>query len=86
MTTWRDLAACLGMDTDLFYATENIGGPREGKGIPGEKEREALAKKTCAGCQVKQECLDYALDREDEYGIWGMLTPGERRERRRKAA
>jgi WhiB family redox-sensing transcriptional regulator len=37
-----------------------------------------LAKKVCAGCDVKMECLDYALEKREEYGLWGGLTPRER--------
>jgi WhiB family redox-sensing transcriptional regulator len=82
LVNWRDLAACRGMDTDLFYVTENTGV----KG--GEKERIDLAKKICASCVVQEDCLEYALEYSLDYGIWSGMTPGERRkeERGRKAA
>ena len=76
MANWRNAAACLGMDTDLFFPIEVIGGP---KGISGEKDRTEAAKKICAGCQVQADCLDYALENEEEYGVFGGTTPGERR-------
>ena len=76
--SWRDLAACQGMDTDLFFPAENIGGPRRGKGISGEKERMEQAKGICSSCQVRQECLDYALGSGEEFGVYGGMTPKER--------
>ena len=39
----------------------------------------AEAKAICSGCPVRQECLDYALDSRQAYGIWGGKTPTERR-------
>jgi WhiB family transcriptional regulator, redox-sensing transcriptional regulator len=83
---WRDLAACLGMDTDLFFPLENIGGPREGRGISGEKERAESAKKVCGSCEVVTYCLDYALAFGEEHGIYGGTTPSERRSMGRKCA
>jgi hypothetical protein len=48
---------------------------------PGEST--AVAKALCARCLVRDECLDYALEREatkaDAVGIWGGLSPKERR-------
>ena len=86
MISWRDLAACQGMDTSLFYNTENIGGPREGKGVSGEKEKEIRAKKICGECPVREDCLDYAVDYSLGYGIWAGMTPGERECWKRKHA
>lgn len=37
------------------------------------------AKKVCAACPVKAECLDYALERDQRFGIWGGLSERERR-------
>jgi WhiB family redox-sensing transcriptional regulator len=46
------------------------------------------AKKVCAACPVRERCLEYALDNEERYGIWGGLSERARRklERQRKAA
>jgi WhiB family redox-sensing transcriptional regulator len=39
----------------------------------------------CARCQVRRECLEFALAHDQVYGIWGGTTPEDRqRERRRK--
>ena len=37
------------------------------------------AKRLCAGCPVRTECLAEALDNEIEWGVWGGLTERERR-------
>lgn len=38
-----------------------------------------VAKEFCNGCPVKVECLLYALENDEEFGIWGGATPDERR-------
>ncbi|MDX1449778.1 MAG: WhiB family transcriptional regulator, partial [Acidimicrobiia bacterium] len=45
---------------------------------------EALAKKTCSRCAVRADCLSYAMETNQSEGIWGGLTPRERRSLRRK--
>lgn len=75
MRMWQDLAACAGMDTDMFFPRENAGGSR--KGITGEKDRVSVAKQVCAGCPVRLECLEFAID-HDCYGIWGGMDARER--------
>lgn len=42
-----------------------------------------LAKKVCAGCDVRQRCLDYSLT-DEPYGIWGGMTEQERERYRRQ--
>lgn len=37
-----------------------------------------LARATCAGCPVKEECLEYALVNNERWGVWGGTTPPER--------
>lgn len=39
----------------------------------------ALAKSACAGCPIVKQCLDFALFADEGHGIWGGLTPNERR-------
>jgi WhiB family transcriptional regulator, redox-sensing transcriptional regulator len=80
---WKDLAACAGISTDLFFPPENIGGPREGRGVAGEKERVERAKKICERCPVRDECLEYSIDLGC-VGIWGGMDTAERREYARK--
>jgi len=42
-------------------------------------ERELVAKRICASCGVREECLEAALARHESYGIWGGLNEIERR-------
>ncbi len=73
---WRSAGACLSADPDLFFPISSAG--------LGERQI-AQAKTICTGCQVRQECLDFALAHDQVYGIWGGTTPEDRqRERRRK--
>jgi WhiB family redox-sensing transcriptional regulator len=68
---WRDRAACAGLDTNFFFP--------EGSGETGKREYRA-AKLVCAGCPVKQQCLDYAvlLGLGPGTGVYGGTTPTER--------
>lgn len=66
---WRDSARCAETDPEAFFP-EKGGSTRE-------------AKKTCLACLVKVECLEYALDRDERFGIWGGLSERERRKLKR---
>lgn len=69
---WTERASCHGMDPDLFF--------------PGSGELAPEAKAACAQCEVRRECLEWALTHR-ERGIWGGLNERERRTiRRRRAA
>lgn len=53
--------------------------------FPGKGQRELTqpAKRICARCPVRAQCLDYALSGADTWGgiaagIWGCTTPQER--------
>lgn len=63
--SWKPLGACIGMDPDMFF-------PPKG---PSPKE----AKAVCARCPVRQECLDYSMEANEKFGVWGGLTERERR-------
>jgi WhiB family transcriptional regulator, redox-sensing transcriptional regulator len=67
--SWRAMAACRGMDTDLFYP--------EGRGR-ALRLREEIARQVCAECPVARECRQSAAEHPERYGIWGGLTEGER--------
>jgi WhiB family transcriptional regulator, redox-sensing transcriptional regulator len=62
---WQDSARCLGLNPDLFYP-ENQTLARE-------------AKEVCDGCPVRVECLEYAIEKGERFGVWGGLTERERR-------
>lgn len=67
---WRERAACRGMDQFSFFGNE--------MGVIPPIDL-AFAKATCAVCLVKDQCLSVALSNRERYGIWGGLTPAERR-------
>lgn len=67
---WQDQANCLGVDPDIFY--------------PERGESHEEAKKVCNGCIVRADCLSYALQRREKYGIWGGTSERERRRIQRK--
>lgn len=68
---WQVNAACRGTDTSNFYHPENERGPSRVK-------REMRAKAICAGCPVIENCLRWALDTREPYGVWGGLSPEDR--------
>ena len=49
------------------------------------RTKESAAKALCAECQVKDECLRFALDNDEPEGVWGGLTTAERQLIRRTA-
>lgn len=77
---WRRRAACAGLDPELFFASEDVENRQE------RREREAAAKDVCGRCAVVDDCLAYALEARERYGIWGGLTADERRELGRRSA
>ncbi len=71
--SWQDDAACRGADTSLFFAPNYF--EKRGQKLA----RESQAKVICAGCPVREPCLEYALRSRDPHGIWGGLNELERR-------
>lgn len=61
---WASQAACLGADPDQLF-------------VQGAAQNRA--KRVCAGCPVRTECLADALDNRVEFGVWGGMTERERR-------
>lgn len=77
-TSWYAYAACQSERVRLFFAPTSE--------LPSERlVRERTAKAVCAGCPVRTECLEHALRRREQYGIWGGLNSSERAEARRLA-
>lgn len=66
---WMVEALCAQTDPEVFF-------PEKGGGTGRVTN---LAKTICAGCPVRQQCLDYALDHDIDYGIWGGLSAQRRR-------
>lgn len=75
IANWRSAGACLSADPDLFFPVSTTG--------PADKQV-ARAKLICAGCVVRQECLDFALAHDQTHGIWGGTTAEERQRARRR--
>jgi len=73
--SWRQHGACRGIDPNIFY--------------PASDDDADEAKAICAGCPVRQACLEYALANRERDGVWGGATERERRRivrQRRKTA
>lgn len=70
---WRMRAACRSMDPEMFFSSEDFENKQE------RSEREAVAKAVCGRCVVVDDCLTYALEAQERYGIWGGLNAQERR-------
>ena len=75
---WREFAACRDTDPDLFFPVGTTG---------PAIEQIANAKAVCAECEVAEPCLEFALNTNQDSGIWGGTSEDERRQiRRRRAA
>ncbi|MGQ0577166.1 MAG: WhiB family transcriptional regulator [Pseudonocardia sp.] len=68
---WRAAAVCAQVDPELFF-------PESYRGRPAQRQV-AAAKRVCAGCPVRAQCLSFALGALSD-GIAGGLTPQERRD------
>ena len=68
---WQDRGLCAQTDPEAFFP-EKGGSTRE-------------AKKVCLTCDVRQECLEYALANDERFGIWGGLSERERRKLKKRA-
>ena len=67
---WAIQAACKGAR-----------GVMDGERIPGKGGGTswAQARRFCASCPVKAECLAHALEHEEPHGMWGGQTPSQRK-------
>jgi WhiB family redox-sensing transcriptional regulator len=72
---WRDDAICRDTDPALFFPVGTTGLALL------QIDR---AKEVCGECEAARDCLDFALDTNQDSGIWGGLTEEERRVIRRK--
>jgi WhiB family redox-sensing transcriptional regulator len=69
--SWQERSLCAQTDPEAFFP-EKGGSTRE-------------AKKVCIGCEVRAECLEYALANDERFGIWGGLSERERRKLKKRA-
>jgi WhiB family redox-sensing transcriptional regulator len=68
---WQERALCAQTDPEAFFP-EKGGSTRE-------------AKKVCLSCDVRGDCLEYALGHDERFGIWGGLSERERRRLKKEA-
>ena len=63
---WTEHALCAQVGGDLFFPEPAGASAREAKSV-------------CRGCSVTDECLQYAVNHHIREGVWGGLTPSQRR-------
>ena len=69
---WQSNARCAGVDPEIFFP-ERGGSSRAARAV-------------CAVCPVRLECLEYALNNKEQFGIWGGTSERERRRLRKERA
>jgi WhiB family redox-sensing transcriptional regulator len=74
---WRHRSACLDEDPELFFPIGNTG--------PAILQIEE-AKVVCRRCDVREQCLQWALESGQDHGVWGGLSEDERRTLKRRNA
>lgn len=74
---WRSKAACLQVDPELFFPIGSTG--------PAMAQADR-AKAVCAACMVAEVCLQWAIENNQDSGVWGGRSEEERRAMKRKAA
>ena len=70
--SWQSDALCSQTDPEAFFP-EKGGSTRD-------------AKRICTSCDVRAQCLEYALQNDERFGIWGGLSERERRKLKRRAS
>lgn len=73
-TDWRAAGACLSADPDLFFPIA-VGTAAD--------DQVSRALRVCGDCQVRRQCLDFAMQTGEASGIWGGTTSEERIRARR---
>lgn len=73
---WQERALCAQADPERFF--------------PERGDNTLDAKRVCMACEVRTECLNYALENDEQWGVWGGLSDRQRRalkrEQRKEAA
>ena len=70
-TEWMADGKCREVPPETFFPSDGLGVIR--------------AQRICATCDVSAECLEYALENDERFGIWGGLSERERRRLKREA-
>jgi WhiB family redox-sensing transcriptional regulator len=68
---WQSDSLCAQTDPEAFFP-EKGGSTRD-------------AKRICSSCEVRSQCLEYALQNDERFGIWGGLSERERRKLKKRA-
>lgn len=68
---------CTGLSA-MFFGPENDGRKEEGR-----REREEVAVSICMGCEYRMPCLEKSIVLDEDKGVWGGMTEGERRKFKR---
>lgn len=69
--SWRENANCKGVPTSVFFSGLGTSPASQKKRIP--------ALECCNACKVRKECLEFAVNNDIKHGIYGGLTPTERK-------
>ena len=72
---WRHRAACRDEDPELFFPIGTTG--------PALHQVDE-AKAVCQRCEAVDECLSWALNSDQDAGVWGGLDEDERRTLKRR--
>ncbi len=72
---WREIALCRDSEPGLFFPVGTTGHALE---LIDE------AKRICGECPVQESCLQYALQTNQEAGVWGGYAEDERRRLRKR--
>jgi WhiB family redox-sensing transcriptional regulator len=73
--SWAAQGACQHSDPELFFPVSSSG--------PAASQV-ARAKAVCTRCPVRGECLEFAIESGQDFGVWGGVSEGERRTIRRR--
>lgn len=73
---WVERAICAGADVNLFFTNQ--------RGNNRAAYAEGL--RICSNCPVKAECLQHALDHNEQDGVWGGTTPSDRDRMKRRVS
>ena len=77
MGRWRENASCRHTDPELFFPVGSTG---------VALQHISYAKAVCTTCPVKEPCLQFALETNQDSGVWGGTSEDERRTLRRQWA
>ncbi|WP_368866403.1 WhiB family transcriptional regulator [Rhodococcoides fascians] len=72
LSGWQAHARCRDYDPAAFFEPEEE--------CDSFSETSISAKRICEGCVVRDDCLNYALDAGEQFGVWGGLTSRERKQ------